>query len=300
MRQTGRDGGLFIEANGRLARALEDGCERDAFRSIEDGASLSPEGDWNPLAKAFDLCRTGDDSAPRMISLLISMGADPGAPFEWPREGYRATSADYAVARLSSFARNPVPARDAKALECLVLLLEAGAAPPPSTLHVVLDGAFSSPAVSGAIKACADMGLRPEIGDFIRAMERYDAGAVEELAWAVPSSTVRDRSGFTPLHHAAQDGNVEAVEALLDAGATVDARSLDGTTPLMCACSSPRASERVCSVLLRCGADPMATNDKGVSALEIAFARGSDARKAIALAETVARRGRDHRPGSDL
>lgn len=299
MRHEQRDGGIFIEANGRLARAIEDGHERDAFRAIEDGASLSPDGNWNPLAKAFDLCRTGDDSAPRMITLLLSMGADPTSPFEWPREGYSATCAEYAVSRLSSFSRNPSQARDAKALESLTLLLEAGSAPPPSTLHVVLDPSFPSAQVSCAIKACSKMGLLPEIGDFIRAMERADSTALEELAWSAPSSSVRDRAGLTPLHHAAQDGNDKAVEVLLDAGAAVDTRALDGSTPLMAACSSPRATEKICAILLRWGADPIAPNKNGVSALEMAFARGSDTRKAFVLADRVASRGKQSRTALD-
>jgi hypothetical protein len=288
--ETERAKGLFEETRGRLARALEDGAERDVFRAIEDGASLSSDGDWNPLAKAFDLCRLGDETAPRMISLLLSMGADPSETFEWPREGYKATPASYAVARISSFSRNPSVARDSAALECLSLLLESGAAAPSSALHCVLDATLPDGPVLRATRACCAMGLRPEIGDYIRAMNRPTLAALEELAWGFPSSDARDRSRMTPLHHAADEGNDYALEILLDAGASVDSRSEDGSTPLMRACSSPRATSRTCAILLRAGAEPTLPDEKGVSALEMAFSRGFDSDKSKTLAEFVSRR----------
>lgn len=42
----------------------------------------------------------------------------------------------------------------------------------------------------------------------------------------------KDRYGNTPLHYAARAKNVEAMKALLDAGANIDAVNRDGVTPL--------------------------------------------------------------------
>jgi ankyrin repeat protein len=42
----------------------------------------------------------------------------------------------------------------------------------------------------------------------------------------------RDQDGYTPLHLASSDGNVNVVRVLLDAGAIVDATNIDGYTPL--------------------------------------------------------------------
>lgn len=53
---------------------------------------------------------------------------------------------------------------------------------------------------------------------------------------------VQELVGWTPLHRAAFRGNVDAVRALLDAGAEADPPALDGWTPLMSACLEGRAA----------------------------------------------------------
>ena len=49
------------------------------------------------------------------------------------------------------------------------------------------------------------------------------------------SSTTEPMGGLTALHYAVRQGNVEAVDALLDRGADINQVSADGTTPLMLA-----------------------------------------------------------------
>jgi uncharacterized protein len=41
----------------------------------------------------------------------------------------------------------------------------------------------------------------------------------------------RQEGGYTPLHAAAQNGDVELIDLLLDRGARLDARTDDGRTP---------------------------------------------------------------------
>ena len=55
---------------------------------------------------------------------------------------------------------------------------------------------------------------------------------------------IGDRDGFVPLHLAAQQGNVEVVEVLLAAGATVDAVNKYGNTPLFVAVFNSRGRVR--------------------------------------------------------
>ncbi len=114
----------------------------------------------------------------------------------------------------------------------------------------------------------------------------------------VPLSTSVDRAGRTPLHYAALDGDLNAVDAalrsgvppdaadhegwtalhcaaqawaevvcarLLEAGASVDSRDTSGNTPLWRAVFVSRGRGAVIQWLLRHGADPDASNGSGVS-----------------------------------
>lgn len=74
---------------------------------------------------------------------------------------------------------------------------------------------------------------------------------------------VCDQFFWTPLHHAAHAGQVELIELLVEAGASVDARALGGGTPLMRAIESSRSS--CVDALIKAGASVNAENKKGLS-----------------------------------
>jgi ankyrin repeat protein len=84
-----------------------------------------------------------------------------------------------------------------------------------------------------------------------------------------------NRKGWTPLHYAASGPEPKVVSLLLDRGAEIEARSPNGTTPLMMAAryGAYDAAER----LLARGADPRARNDLGLSAADFARQGGRDA-----------------------
>ena len=69
-----------------------------------------------------------------------------------------------------------------------------------------------------------------------------------------------DKHGFTPLGHAASDGNLEAVEFLLKSGANVNRQSADGS-PLHSACAWSHL--KIVKVLLAHGANPSALDKDG-------------------------------------
>ena len=69
--------------------------------------------------------------------------------------------------------------------------------------------------------------------------------------------------GRTALHLAALSGFLEGARALIEHGAIVDVRDSVGNTPLAHAVAND--AESVVLLLLRHGADPLATNDHGVS-----------------------------------
>ena len=84
---------------------------------------------------------------------------------------------------------------------------------------------------------------------------------------ALPLETLVGKTGgMTALLHAAREGRIEAVEALLDGGADIDQRSGDGTTPLVLALLNGRFD--LAMLLIERGADPnLATYTDGIAPL---------------------------------
>lgn len=74
--------------------------------------------------------------------------------------------------------------------------------------------------------------------------------------------TQRDQFLWTPLHHAAFAGQVEVVQLLVKAGASINALSLNRGTPLMNAILSSRPS--CVDALILAGANVAVENKRGV------------------------------------
>lgn len=84
-----------------------------------------------------------------------------------------------------------------------------------------------------------------------------------------------NREGWTPLHYAATSADGQScVELLIKEGAALDARSPNGSTPLMLAARYGR--ESAVDALLKAGADKRLRNEKGLSALDFARAAGRE------------------------
>lgn len=88
------------------------------------------------------------------------------------------------------------------------------------------------------------------------------------LALGVPAH----QEGWSPIHYAATGPNVQTVAALLKAGAPIEARSPNGSTPLMMA--ARYGAEASVDLLLARGADLQQRNDAQLTALD--FARHAD------------------------
>lgn len=83
------------------------------------------------------------------------------------------------------------------------------------------------------------------------------------------------QEGWSPIHYAATGPEPQAVELLLDRGAPVDARSPNGTTPLMMA--ARYGSERSVALLLQRGADRRLRNQRDLDAADFAREAGREA-----------------------
>jgi ankyrin repeat protein len=77
---------------------------------------------------------------------------------------------------------------------------------------------------------------------------------------------LKDHDGRTALLHAAEAGQTEAVEALLEASADVDVRGPNGVSPLMAAAS--RGHVEIVKALVAGGADLHARDDESRTALD--------------------------------
>eukprot|EP00435_Cladocopium_sp_Y103_P066776 s166_g29.t1 len=118
----------------------------------------------------------------------------------------------------------------------------------------------------------------PEIEEdqkMIAASMDNDVFALEKLLQHPRNPNVRDADGDTPLHHAAEEGHVEPMRLLLEAGAETDVRdtTAEGWTPLLLAALMGNVDS--VSLLLETGSDTgLAMVDRGAAPLHLAAQNG--------------------------
>ena len=85
-----------------------------------------------------------------------------------------------------------------------------------------------------------------------------------------------DKAGWTALHFAARDQNVEITQLLLRSGAPANAQDVHGNTALFRAVFSSNGRVEVAKTLLGAGADKNIKNLANVSAFDLAQRLGGD------------------------
>jgi ankyrin repeat protein len=100
-------------------------------------------------------------------------------------------------------------------------------------------------------------------------------GALEPARRLLDRGARVDRPGWAPLHYAASGPSLPMVRLLLDRGAPIDARSPNGTTPLMMA--ARYGTEEAAALLLERGADASLRNQLDLGAGDFARAAGREA-----------------------
>ncbi|WP_409187565.1 ankyrin repeat domain-containing protein [Bradyrhizobium sp. RDM4] len=106
------------------------------------------------------------------------------------------------------------------------------------------------------------------------------------------SVDARDRVGARPLSHAARFGHMEMVDLLLSRGAPIDARNLSGATALYFA--AERGHAAVVHRLIEHGANVKLTGRSGISPVAAAAYAGNDA-----IVEALIAQGADERLPDD-
>ena len=110
-----------------------------------------------------------------------------------------------------------------------------------------------------------------------------EAGDVEAISALLKAGAKLEVGGVTPLHLAASNGKLDAVRRLLDGGADAKARSPNGATTIIAAATKrPRdgggdAATKIAimELLVKAGADPAAKSKQNVTALHAIVPHGS-------------------------
>jgi ankyrin repeat protein len=127
---------------------------------------------------------------------------------------------------------------------------------------------FTALAVAGffLVRGMQQAKERTQREQLVHAMKLNDERTIKALLLANPQlCNVRGNHGYTPLHWAASQKNVEIAQWLLDNNAVFDAKNESGQTPLHLACSY--GSPRIAQLLLTKGADLEAKDSKGWTSL---------------------------------
>jgi ankyrin repeat protein len=134
---------------------------------------------------------------------------------------------------------------------------------------------FGTGAATGAIILYATlMGVRYFVNDaiqwrflgdtLIRKAAIGDVDAIRHIVAEEPRALhASDGGGRTALHHASQNGRVDAARVLMSMGAIVDAKDKYGYTPLFLALEKGRIA--VAEALLSAGANPIVIDQFGLS-----------------------------------
>lgn len=154
--------------------------------------------------------------------------------------------------------------RNEKGQTALVLALREGS---PKTCEVLLENPqtridLANAAGETALMIAALKGRTEWVGRLLDRGAKIDGpGNGERPAW-------------TPLHYAAAGPEAASVALLLDRGARIDARSPNGTTPLMMA--AQYGPEDSVFLLLKKGADARLKNDLGLGVVDFATRGGRE------------------------
>jgi len=129
--------------------------------------------------------------------------------------------------------------------------------------------------LSGCTRKSEQIKGKDENATLMAASERGDLSRVRQLLRDGAQVNQHNSAGKTPLHYAAQCKNVLVVEALIQAGADVNAKTKDNVTPLILSVDMAFGQPDIALALIRAGADVNAAEEDGDTALIVATTESS-------------------------
>lgn len=108
----------------------------------------------------------------------------------------------------------------------------------------------------------------------IQAATKNNPARINALIAAGASIEAKDTAGWAPLFLAAWSGSADSARALIAAGAKIDSRDDDGWTPLHLASSLGHAD--CAGALIAAGSDVEAKDNHGFTARQLAGQKGRD------------------------
>src|SRR5438034_6063062 len=129
--------------------------------------------------------------------------------------------------------------------------------------------------LSGCHKKSEEATKKDKNATLMMASARGDLSRVQQLLREGAQVNQRDSNGQAAIHHAAQSKNVLVVQALIQAGADVNARTVGNVTPLMLSLDMAFGQPDISLALIRAGADVNVTDENGDTALIIATTESS-------------------------
>lgn len=112
--------------------------------------------------------------------------------------------------------------------------------------------------------------MHPVPMDLIDLVVRGDVAGVRGALASGASPDASDSQGFTALHGAAQQYEIEIMRELVTAGADVNAYNVHGNTPLWTAVFNSNGRGAAIEILLERGGDPDLRNNAGRSPRDLA------------------------------
>jgi len=91
----------------------------------------------------------------------------------------------------------------------------------------------------------------------------------ELLSYEGIDLNIQDNNGYSALHFAVQNGNLDVVSLLLENKADIDVQDNWGNTPLWRSVNNYPDNREIINILIKYGANPEIKNNSGISAMQI-------------------------------